>query len=287
MATLIGEDRARKFSVDNRQRSFIVRAANRDEYAEEIIAACGVDWGDFHPNNAGYYAKDPTVEQDSGCWWKWTVNWDYARITADEDPENNPEDNPLLREPQMTYDTQTISIASPGGYDDDGELIPYVSSAGEPYDPPPEEDLEILIISITRWESPGFSLSEYFNYQNSANSDAVTIGDLGIQPGFIKLRLRIGKREKHVANDGTVTPYRQFQYVLAVSPLTWDIILLDQGSYYRDDAGDPVKFTSQNKEFGLLDGSGGQLADDADPVFKNFKNKKRVPFAPLNLPSVV
>ena len=285
MAVLLGEDRARKYATESRERAFLVKAANQSEYAEDVAAVVPVDYGDAHPRNAGFYAKEINAEQDPGCWWKWIVTVIYARKEGQEDPATNPEDNPLFRDPEITVDTETITIAARGEVDAGGVLTKAIAtSAGEPYDPAPEEEIEILLINITRWELPNFSMAQYFDYQNTVNDASFIFGDYTIEEGHCKIRTRIGKRETHVANDGTETEFRVYEYSLAVSPLSWDIELLDFGTYYKDGS-EVKKFLDEGKEFGLLDGAGGKLADGADPEYNKWQNKRRVDFGPLALPS--
>ena len=286
MAQLIGEDRARKFNRDSRERAFIVKSTAKTEYAEDIAAVVPVDYGDAHPRNAGYYAKEFDATQDSSCWWKWIAVVKYARKEGQEDPDGNPEDLPLLRDPEISIDTETISIAARGEVDSSGDLVKAIAtSAGEPYDPSPEEELEILLVNITRWELPNFSMAQYYAYQNGVNDAAFMFGDQSIAEGHCKIRTRIGRRERHVANDGTETEFRQYDYTLAVSPLSWDIELLDFGTYYLDAGGNVKKFIDEGKEFGLLDGAGGKLPDAADPEYNTWKNKRRVDFTALSLPT--
>lgn len=293
MAYLYGEDLGRKYSVDKdtreADRQFKVIAETRAEDADDILLVCGVAYGDLHPRAPAIYAKKFSASQDSKVWWKWTVTVKYVKLESEnEDPDNNPLENPLDRPPDISIDTESIMVAARGEVDATGATVKAIlTSAGEPFDPVPEEEMEILLISITQWELPSFSMALYYSYQNAVNNAAFNFGDLSIAEGQAKLRIRVGKREYFVApDDGTVIPFRQFDYVIAVSPLGWDLELLDWGSYYLVD-GKQRRFMEDKdkREMGLLDGSGGKLPLASAEHFLNFKNKKRVNFAALNLPT--
>ena len=294
MAYLLGEIPGRTFggTIDSRtaQRKFKVRAQLQSEDGPDIYGAAGVPaYGDAHPKNPFMFATGFDAVQDSKTWWLWIVTVKYE-TPGREDAENNVEDNPLLRLPQINYDTETIMVAALGEVDaTTGDVTKaVVTSAGEPYDPPPEEELDILMISITRWETPVFSLSQYRQFQNAVNDAAFTFGDLTIAIGEAKLRIRIGPTENKIMPDESRLYYRQVDYVIAVNDLGWDLSALDWGTYYIDGSGNKVNFKddpAEGTEFGLLDGSGGKLSTGAAEFFNTWKNKKRANFAVLALPS--
>ena len=277
----------------NAKRKFLVIAQSKTEYGPDMVAVAGMpDYNDFHPRFAGLYAKEYSWTQDSKVWWKWIVTVTYKQLEPGdkEDPTENPFDNPLDRDPEIGVDTQTIMVAAKGEVDatTGAPTEGITTSAGEPYDPTPEEELEILVVSITRWDLPGFSIQTYKDYQNSVNDASFTFGDLTIEEGQAKVRIRINPKEFWVSpDDGSTIPFRQFDITLAISELTWDLELLDWGTYYIDSGGKIKRFLddTEPREFGLLDGFGGKLGTGAAEVFNTFKNKKRVDFAPLALPS--
>lgn len=296
MASYKGENMARRSSIskDNMTatREFTVISTSQTEYGPSIVAVVPVSYKSGHPAYAGLFAMFFDPKQDRKCWWKWTVTVKYVRLESsqNQDPTENPFESPLDREPETSVDTQTIMVAARGETDSGGNLIKAIAtSAGEPYDPPPEEELEIQLIFITRWELPSFSMTTYYQYQNAVNLTSFTFGDLTINEGYAKIRIRIGKKEYWVSpDDGTTIPYRQYDYILAVSPLSWDIELLDWGSYYINGSGQIVRFLDDSdgaREFGLLDGSGGKLALGDPGVYNKWKNKVRVEFSTLSLPT--
>jgi len=284
------------------RRTFIVIAESRTESDFDILNSTGfpVRYGDLHPRNAGVFALDFSVSQDSKHWNKWTVEVGYKRPEESQDAENNPDDNPLLRQPDISYDTESVTVAAVGERDSNGNVTKgIVTSAGEPYDPHPEEEIEILLINITSWELPWFSVRDFLALQNGVNDAAFTFGDATFGEGQAKVRIRFGKTEQYTLKDpdnpnsapGTVVRYRQRDILLAVNPLGWDLSLLDFGTYYRAE-GSIRRFIEDEQdaqEMGLLDGQGGRLADGnpigSNAVFNFWKNRKRVPFGFLNLPA--
>lgn len=286
-------------------RTFYVIAESRAESDFDIFGATGmpVRYGDRHPRNVGVFALEWSATQDPRHWYKWTVEVGYTRPEENQDSENNPDDNPLLRMPDISYDTESVTIAATGERDADGNVTKgIVTSAGEPYDPHPEEEVEILLINITRWELPFFSVVDFLRLQNGVNDAAFTWGDATFEEGQAKVRIRIGATQQHTLkspadpndpNDrpGQIVRYRQHDILIAVSPLGWDLRLLDFGTYYNDDGAIKrfIEDGSDAKEMGLLDGAGGKLAD-GDPigsnaVFNFWKNRTRVPFDFLALPA--
>lgn len=288
----IGEVPGQTSTIDdgkwNNTRSFYVRSRNRDDRDVDIYTAIGfpVAYGDLHPRSPGLYARKFSAKQDSKNWNKWTVTVDYRRADISNTDNGVLDDNPILRRPDISYDTETIQVAARGEVDEDGKTIkPMTTSAGEPYDPHPEDQLEIMLINITYWGEPFFSLRQFYATQNSVNSNAFTFGDLAIQAREAKVRIRISKEQRHNSPDGTLVLYRQFDLLLAVNPLKWDLELLDFGTFYRD-AGKVKRFIDDTgEELGLLDGNGGKLADGADEIYNFWESKKTTDFSFLALPA--
>lgn len=284
--TLVGELRSKRYrltpSADQAERAFIVRSDNKSDEGTAAIAACGVSRKDAHPTNSSLLAIEFSAEQDGDAWWKWTVTVRYSK------PESDEELNPLNRDPQISYSTESVTVAAVADVDTstgdpDGAIT---SSAGEPYDPPPETEIEIQIISITRNEAAAFSVDTFYDYQGAVNSNSFTFGDLTIPVALCKLRSTIGPAQSWVDPDTFVTTnYREVNYTLAINPLGWDITILDAGTYWND-SGDIKKFLDEFSEpyIGLLDGSGGKLTSGS-AVFRTFNSKKRLSFVPLSLPS--
>jgi len=293
--TLIGEivGRSGGISADSadRTRKFRVQSDNKADYESTILSTIGLpQYNNLHPDDPTLRVRKLVAEQRTDIWEIWIVTVTYEEPETD-DPENNEFDNPLERLPDISIDTQSILIAARGEVNSSGTITKAINNtANEPFDPHPEEEVEILAINITRWAIANFSMLTYYKYQNAVNESTWTFGDLSVPEGDAKIRLRIGKREfwRHPVT-GVSYSYRQYDFEVLVSPIGWDIELLDWGSAYLD-GGVLKKFVNypadgDGNEFGKLDGAGGKLADGAAPVFLTFKNKKRVDFGALNLPT--
>lgn len=164
---------------------------------------------------------------------------------------------------------------------------PLQSSAGEIFVPPPMTDESKLILTITRNEdinTPVLLTSTLF--QKAVNLDVFW----GLNPGQVKCQCITAQRQNKQLPDGDVFPYLRVTYLFHAKD-TWDIQLLDKGSYYkfRKTAMDPFtkqKFMTDDGQprDGLLDGFGQKLADGAAPVFLTVWPNKRLAFSALNLP---
>ena len=288
----IGEIPGRSSNIDDgkwtTKRSFYVRSRDENDGDVDIITAINfpVQYGDLHPRSPGLYARKFNAKQDSKHWNKWVVEVEYRRADTADTSSGALDDNPILRQPDISYDTETIQVAARGEVDQEGVTIkPMANSAGEPYDPHPEDQLEIMLINITRWGDPFFSLQQFFAVQNSVNSNPFTFGDLVVEARKCKIRLRISKEQRHNAADGSLILYRQFDILLAINPLGWDLELLDFGTFYRDASNIKRFIDDTGEELGLLDGSGGKLATGTTEVYNFWKSKKTTNFGFLNLPA--
>ena len=284
---LLGEKSGRNYGAavdgDTASRIFLVRSNNRNDHGTEILFTPGIPLPyDYHPTNPTLRALQLDADQDSGVWWKWTVTVEYTK------PEDDEDENPLNRDPEITFATESfmVAVVAEANQSTGNPEGAIANSAGEPLDPPPETEEDILIVNITRNETnEPFSVVQFYNFTNSLNSDSFTFGDATFQPGQVKLRITIGKREEYVDQNQDITYYRSVSYMIAANPRGWDLDYLDQGSYYKDgDTEKPFEVEGE-RTVGLLDGSGGKLADGAMAIFLNKKIKKRVAFSTLNLPA--
>ena len=299
-AVSIGEKRGREYQLQpgstSAKRGFKVRIDQRNENIYSILGAAGVDYGAGHPDDSTLYALDFSAKQFRDSWQHWDVDIRY------QNPDELGTDfqlNPLLRAAEIDYDTETDFYVAPGTVNQStGELEDvFMTSAGEPYDPQPEQEVQILVVNISRNEPASFSVDLFARYNDSTNSAAWTIGDYTAQRGQAKLRARIGRAEiwKNPAT-GAVTVFRPVDYQIKIHPLgVWDIVLADAGSYYKEPpagggAGPDLQVPFVTTDMppvpyiGYLDGSGGKLGDGANPVFNQYENKRRLPFSALFLP---
>ena len=295
---IIGEQRGRGSSISlfpNEQtetRMFNVRSDSRTDFSTDILSAPGVPrFGDAHPRNTRIYALDFQTTQDDEAWWLWVVEITYRIPEDGNDPTG---DDPLAWDPIVTMDGEEALIAIDYAVDPTtGEPFEAaVNSAGEPFDPPPETELELLNIVVQRNEPEAFSVSTFFDYYNAVNDASWTFGDMTFLEGQVLLKPRISSVQIYVSNTtGQETRYREVTYNLRCNPLGWDVKLLDAGTFELIFA-DKVAFMTNmvgdipaQPRIGLLDGEGSELQSGSDPVYITIKTKKRRNFDALNLPS--
>jgi len=164
---------------------------------------------------------------------------------------------------------------------------PLASSAGEIFVPPPMMDRSTLLITMTRNESILSPIPETaLLFQDSVNADVF----FGFGPGQVKCQSITCQRQNKQLPDGSIFPYLRATYLFHARK-TWDIQLLDKGSYYRFRVSTSLPWTKQKfitddgqPRDGLLDGFGQKLADGAAPVFITVRPYPWLTFAALELP---
>lgn len=215
--------------------------------------------------------------------------WD---VIVEYDSEYEVRDNPFTELPEIRADSETYEQPLPGRaaitYDPQsqspqsedpaeagdqilvwGEGI--TTSAGEPFDPPVTITKSRPIIVFTRNE-PNFSVAFKVRYENTVNKLLWS----GLQPR--QAWLRSIRATNHVQKSSTVgvadIHYYRVEYTFALRAETWDLMLLDIGSYYVDwSTGSAIKKAFKvegtgEPRLGLLDHSnpdepGKKLASDS------------------------
>ncbi len=194
-------------------------------------------------------------------------------------------ENPLLVLPEVETSIERFQEPIYFVYDVSTEaLTPCRNSAGQVFDPPPMRDNSRLTLRITRNESistlhPAVDLA----YTDAVNADVFW----GCPAGTWKCTGITSKREIKQLASGTLFPYLRCGYAFEARP-RWDLLILDAGAYYKTSGEVPKRFIFTGDDgqprIGLLDGTGGKLADGERPVYRTFRTYLRKPFAPLNLP---
>jgi hypothetical protein len=159
---------------------------------------------------------------------------------------------------------------------------PIANSAGFPFDPLPEIDDSRLTLTISRNEKD-YDPRIAFTYGDKLNADPF----FDFAPYTAKMRPPVARR---FFEDGEFWWRVTYKIEFRTEEPFWEIELLDAGYHalagledvpYRipDRDGNPVN------EPWPLDGAGGQLEPDAEPVYRRFRPVEytAVPFAPLEL----
>ena len=298
--TLIGEviggkSYTGRYQNSRRTRSFKIRSNNKADDFEDIVSACGVLPGDLHPKNVNFRAHEFSAVQDQATWWLWIVT-----VTYTIDAELS--ESPLDRDWDVSVDFQSLAEARvnpafpgaeiadpPPGPDSDGNVAggpDFRNSAGEIFDPPIVEDIELIVIRSSKAILPTISVEQYRGYHNKSNDGDWTFGDMVIGDGRAKIRVSIGPVETWYGTDGQQeVDYRMLEFEVQIrdQPRGWDTNSVDHGTYYLNGSGDKVPFTDDGEEIGLLDGVGQKLMS-SDAVKYMIWKRPRIDFSAVPMP---
>ena len=208
-------------------------------------------------------AQPPT--EDNPYWWTVTVVYDR-------------QGSPLTQHWEVNWGFARFQKAITK--DVNGNAI--VNSAGDPFDPPIEVDDDRPQLTITRYES-SYSPTTAKTYKDAVNSDVVTIDGVTFPAYTLKITSIAAQR---VAVNGTW--YWRVTYTIEYRPETWRLQILDRGYRKKVVGGTQVQMFDASSGVPhsapkLLDGSGGDLAAGAAPVFITADVFNPVAFAGLNL----
>ena len=218
----------------------------------------------------------------------WHVDVEYSTETDDGD-------DPLNREPRMSFNFQTFRVPIVGELDQDaaGDADKVFkgamrTTAGEIFDPPPEMDESRPVLKIVRNESTFKPLTAML-FQDAVNEAPWG----GAQARQVKVnRISTSGKESEKIN-GFTYEYYPVTYELHYKRETWDIRLLNAGWYYLNAAGaDPTdpdnlvefKDSSGKPRKGLLADDGTALADGEAVTYVRKRAYKELNFNLLNLP---
>lgn len=274
---------------------YLVRTDDRSDGPATVRTAFGIpNVGDLYTPGNDFdpqaIVTNKRVSQ-GGSPWEWEVDVTYS-TDVKEEPEKPA--SPLDEPPRVSWGFQERRILVPGRYQNPDSpsqtqdfQLGVTNSAGELYDPQPEMDISEPILTISK-NVATISPSQFFSIANCVNSDTF----YGSNPR--QLRLRAPTAES--AYDKTIGTYWQVTYGFAYKWDTWDIQVLNQGTFYKL-AG--WKFPCKDKEghrfVGLLTSTGGILnsASDehqgtwysggADPSFSRFRVYREINFSSLGI----
>ncbi len=290
-------------------RSFRVLVGNIYDGPRTVLSATGVPRA-FDPYVFGQESDDYALcrhvtadrMQPASLYWKVVARYETPepRERGNESAGTGSEkagqnDNPLLMLPEVTTSTEKFRELIYWVYDplrdNDKKIQPCRNSANQVFDPPPEKDASRLTLTITRNESIGTPHpSVDVIYADAVNADVFW----GCNPGIWKCQGITTARETKQLANGTILPYLKCTYKFEARP-DWDILILDAGTYYFENAFDMRTVAPNDKrklfklkdstiEKGLLNGQGELNPDGDPPVFLRVRPYVRVPFGPLALP---
>lgn len=267
-----GDDEA-----ENRRYTRVFRVMTSSNYdtAAAVLADIRVPRiSELFPADIGAWCQKRAARQESFSPRVWIVTCSYS---SERELEENPLDDPA----EIIWDGE--EYMRPVVFDRNGD--PVLNSAGDPFDPPVEEEDEWTVVEIVK-KLP--AVPEWImGYRKAINSDAFTLDGRSVDIGQAKVkRIRLGKWEER--ND---IPFRSLTLLLHLRDDGWDEPVLDRG-YRQKKPGDSTKRVAMVNDDGttpsqpiLLDGSGSQLANPSPStaVHLDFELKKQLPFSVLPL----
>ncbi len=235
------------------------------------------------PNLFDSYASNTGFDTDALCiakearensenHYQWEVECHFSSAAGDVDQaEENPLDRPSLR--KWTRE----NFKRPAEVDLDSFYV--VNSAWDPFDPPPELDAHIRVLTITRNETD-FDPQGLEQYSYAINKEDF----FGYTPG--QARMDPIDAEEAWENG---TEFWKVTYTIRfrtdrADP--WNLHPLDQGTRYSDGTHQITPYDKAgqppSRPF-LLDGNGNKLAVNTSAVYLNFRVYPTVSFIPLKL----
>ncbi|WP_145952325.1 hypothetical protein [Paludisphaera borealis] len=218
----------------------------------------------------GHYLQSlvPTESTDDG------IQWDVVGTFAQYDPTQTGGENPLNAKTQWTMRPNIRQIP----VDVDSNGVPVRNSAGQRFTQPLTRDYNDGIINVVRNEA-SIDPALLAAVEQKVNDDLF----LGVFPAktcrFVSAEVSNG-----FGPDGT--PYVTVQYQFALKWSTWVVKLLDQGTVHLESGKQKPNYSSGGvtikSDPSLLDGSGGLLADGADPVYREFEPYEAIDFSIFN-----
>ena len=238
-----------------------------------------------HPEDGFAICHDVNVVPIRGDPMHFHANLFY---TTAPDPRSEPDPgrghDPLSREPR--YEWFEIRAAVPIYWDLDGNSI--ASSAGEPFDPPLEQEESRLGFRVERFR-------EYTTLQAMGEHLYSVANKLNAEPflGAPAETARIASARAQLIIEGGI-PYWREAYEVHFREQTWNRSVLDQGVYRIYTVGMPgtpdeyeniVDANGQPIANPVkLDGNGQVLAPGEQAVYRNFRTYNTISFTGIPLP---
>lgn len=237
--------------------------------------------------------------------------WD---VDVEYDSEFVLAENPFLEPPDIRVDSETYEEPLPGRaavfYNPDqqqpesedpaeagGALQVWgqgiTTSAGEPYDPPATRTASRPVVIFTRNEG-SFTIAKKVEFENTVNQ--VPWSGLQRRQAWLRsIKAQVHKQEQVDLQQPPIW-YWRVEYTFALKGETWDLFLLDIGSYYLEypvGGGDPIRVPFKvegtgEKRLGLLDNSddeqpGKKLLDGQSAKFNRWRVYREKDYAPLQI----
>lgn len=255
---------------------------------EPVVAAYGYDNGflpypylSYHPDNPLLLCRSLVFRQDRRAPCKWDIEAQYTSEPLRAGDDEQPED-PTQKPAEAHWRSKLYR--APVVVDKDGNAI--VNSAGDSFDPPPEDDFANWTVTIKK--NVASLPASLINYAGAVNETSFYLQNLYVGPRVAKVMdLDI---PPHQFQNGIL--FFPFTVQLEFRAETWNLKPLQQGWNYKDgsnrkqivdDSTPPRPVSSQR----LLDASGGLLANPSlsTAVFGDFRRARELDLT--NLPGIL
>jgi hypothetical protein len=268
--TNLGEDPAGREADNNkgirtysRQWKLETSLKTDDEYA--VGSASGLPLiGSAHPSDAGAFCQSLSV-RCTNPWKGWTVTASYSS-------EYELNTNPTLDPAVINWGSEQFQRVA--FEDTSGHAI--LNSFGDYFDPPAMIDDSRETVTITK--NLAAVPSWLLEYKDAVNNDSFSIDGFSIGIGKAKMQsVTVAAKEKR--NGTTFYPVT---FTIHLQFNGWLLELLDAGMRYESGTAIGI---FDNGQPGLLDGSGGRLANPSPStaVFRSFTVYRTKAFSGLPL----
>lgn len=220
--------------------------------------------------------------EDGGAGWLWEITYNYSSKGEDDKGEENPLLKPVKIKVRTNRFEKPIEV--------DLEDVMILNSATMPFDPPVTKDDARPTVTIMR-NVPYFDLQILEDYKNATNEDAF----LGRPQYFWKVS-DLSADMAWWDDHGILVQYWEVEMEIEGNPDLWEpVSILDRGRYeFGSDSPDPtapqklvpIRAGEDNRPIQdpvPLNGNGGRLPSDGDPVFLDFSFYPPQSFGALGL----
>ncbi len=229
------------------------------------------------------------VDPGSRLVWHVTVHYEIQRGSTFSGTDKTPV--PTDEQPQIRFGSVARNLAVQASFDTVDIVglpqTPIENSAGDPFDPPLDQDQSNLVIFIQRNEtSEDFSPDIITDFKDTMNVKAIAVA--GISIGALQGLFRDISADRMFDAEGT--QYWSVTYQVEVDRKTHVRAVLDRGfNILGAGPGFGVSAILDNdlkpvNEPRKLDGAGAELAAGADPVYLDFQTYDTTNWEILALP---
>jgi hypothetical protein len=232
------------------KRTFLVRVTDHKDDAVLVGEAFGL------PRYGFMYVTEKSYDKKALCYqlsckqtsmYTWEVEAEYSSdpskfAVAKTGSKDDGNDDPLFDPPEYTWGVTNIREVVTGQStfeerykEDDPSVVTLLDSTGivnsayQPYIPPAEIDRAIPTLTVQRNE-PVFNHKYMLQYVNAVNS----VKWFGWHKRCVKCASISGSLKMRLINAKKIQKYWSVTYVFQFNKLTWDLFLLDFGSYYLE-----------------------------------------------------